>query len=221
MPINKICKSTEDVQNGHYIFLILKYFVQMKKIIVLLIVIAIASCNNKSTENETNDTKAVKAQNPCELFDVNQLANVFNIADNSLIEMYSHDKYENTKQCQFIWQEKAGSIEASQIMIDITHKTENMGTTFSRMLALDLKNGLTALENNQTIIIKPTPLNGFGNFAYHWEQPSFQNVQKIAFQVDNNYRVVITFNCHKNIKVSQNEIKNRLIKIGTIIKEKL
>ena len=32
MPVNKTFKPTENVQNGHYIFLNLKYFVQMKKI---------------------------------------------------------------------------------------------------------------------------------------------------------------------------------------------
>ncbi len=36
MTINKICKPTEGVQNGHYIFLNLKYFVQMKKTILLI-----------------------------------------------------------------------------------------------------------------------------------------------------------------------------------------
>ena len=33
MPINKFYKPSEDVQNGHYIFLNLKYFVKMKKLV--------------------------------------------------------------------------------------------------------------------------------------------------------------------------------------------
>ena len=198
--------------------------------VLFLIMLVLVSCNNKTENNSSEKTnnsvntsvnKVVIVQNPCELFDANQLANLFDIADKSLIEMYSRDKYGSTKQCQFIWQEKAGSVETSQIMIDITSKSEDMGSTFSKMLELDLQNGLPARENNQTLIIKPTPLEDFGNFAYHWAQPNFQNVQKITFQVNNEYRVDITYNTHGTNKIAASLIKSKLIQIGKTIKEKL
>ena len=198
----------------------------MQALMLLLLVSCSNKPENKSTENtnnipKTSSNKVATPKNPCDLFDENQLANVFGVADKSLIEMYSRDKYETTKQCQFIWQEEKGSVEGNQIMIDITSKTETMGATFSRMLELDLQNGLTARENNETIIIKPTPLENFGDFAYHWEQPNFQSVQKITFQVNNDYRVDVTYNSHRHINASTDIIKSKLIEIGKQIKQKL
>ncbi|GGC96156.1 hypothetical protein GCM10011508_24230 [Flavobacterium lutivivi] len=52
MPIDKICKSTEDVQNGHYIFLNFKYFIQMKSIVYaigILLSLVLFSCNSEPT----------------------------------------------------------------------------------------------------------------------------------------------------------------------------
>lgn len=201
----------------------------MKKV-VFIIVLAITSCNNKTENNtsentkndtETSENKVVTPKNPCDLFGTEQLVSVFDIQDASTIEMYARDLYGTKKQCQFIWPEEKGSVAGSQIMIDITSKTEDMGATFSRMLDLDLQNGLTARENNETIIIKPTPLENFGDFAYHWEQPSFQSVQKITFQVNDAYRVDITYNAHGTINASKDLIKSKLIEIGNQIKQKL
>lgn len=179
--------------------------------VLFLIMFVLVSCNNKTennasenTKNETEvlENKVVTPKNPCDLFNAEQLVRVFDIKNVSTIEMYARDQYGSKKQCQFIWTQEKGSVAGSQIMIDITSKTEDMGATFSRMLELDLQNGLSARENNQTIIIKPTPLENFGDFAYHWEQPSFQSVQKITFQVNNEYRVDITYNAHKSIDAS-------------------
>ncbi len=104
------------------------------------------------SDNEVVSPIEILPVNPCELFDANQLASVFNITDKSLIEIYARDKYASTKQCQFIWQESVGSVKGSQIMIDISHKTEDKGAAFSRMLELDLQNGLTARENNEPLL---------------------------------------------------------------------
>lgn len=203
---------------------------KMKKSLYLLILVVLVSCNNKTenntSENTKNDTetlenKVVTPKNPCDLFGTDQLVSVFDIQDASTIEMYARDQYGTKKQCQFIWPEEKGSVAGSQIMIDITSKTDDMGATFSRMLDLDLQNGLTARENNETIIIKPTPLENFGDFAYHWEQPSFQSVQKITFQVNDAYRVDITYNAHGTINASKDLIKSKLIEIGKTIKENL
>lgn len=199
----------------------------MKKGIALLVMLSILSCNNKTSENakdllDTSSNKEVTPLKPCNLFNADQLASVFNITDKSLIEMYARDEFRtNTNQCQFIWQEALGSVKGSQIMIDITHKYEDMGATFSRMLELKLLNGMNTQENNQIVTIIPTKLDGFNEHAYHWAQPSFQNVQKIAFQVRNDYNVEIMFNCHEGISVSQDAIKNKLIEIGKIIKENI
>ena len=200
------------------------------KLIQALMLLMLVSCNNKtesnSTENtnnatETSENKVVTPKKPCDLFGTDQLVSAFDIKDASTIEMYARDLYGTKKQCQFIWPEEKGSVAGSQIMIDITSRTEDMGATFSRMLELDLQNGLSARENNQTIIIKPIPLNGFGDFAYHWEQPNFQSVQKITFQVNNEYRVDITYNAHGTINASTDLIKSKLIEIGKIVKENL
>lgn len=202
----------------------------MKNSLCLLILVVLVSCNNK-TENKTSENtknvtetlknKVVTPKNPCDLFGTDQLVSVFDIQDASTIEMYARDLYGTKKQCQFIWPEEKGSVAGSQIMIDITSKTDDMGATFSRMLELDLQNGLTARENNQTIVIKPKPIENLGDFAYHWEQPSFQSVQKITFQVNDEYRVDITYNSHGSIKVSGELIKSELIEIGNQIKQKL
>lgn len=202
----------------------------MKKSLYLLILVVLVSCNNKTENNtsenkknvtETSENKVVTPKNPCDLFNTDQLVSVFDIKNASTIEMYARDQYGTKKQCQFIWTEEEGSVAVSQIMIDITSKTEDMGATFARMLELDLQNGLTARENNETIIIKPTALENFGDFAYHWEQASFQSVQKITFQVNNEYRVDITYNAHKSINASKDLIKSKLIAIGKTIKQNL
>ncbi|BCY28960.1 hypothetical protein [Flavobacterium okayamense] len=202
----------------------------MKKSLYLLILVVLVSCNNKTENNtsenkknvtETSENKVVTPKNPCDLFNTDQLVSVFDIKNASTIEMYARDQYGSKKQCQFIWTEEEGSVAGSQIMIDITSKTEDMGATFARMLELDLQNGLTARENNETIIIKPTVLENFGDFAYHWEQHSFQSVQKITFQVNNEYRVDITYNAHKSINASKDLIKSKLIAIGKTIKQNL
>ena len=204
----------------------------MKKILSTVLLVLALGCNTKNestnslndkkeTETTTSSIKNIKPVNPCELFNAEQLATFFDIADASTIEMYARNQYGTKKQCQFIWPEEKGSVAGSQIMIDITSKTEDMGATFSRMLELDLLNGLSARENGQTIIIKPTLLEGFGEFAYHWEQPGFQNVQKIAFQVRNDYRVDIMYNAYGAINASAAMIKNKLSEIGKQIKQNL
>lgn len=201
----------------------------MKTLILILSLLLLASCNSKTkdaTESEVvttekESTSTINAVNPCNLFSSEDLVKVFNITDASTVEMYARDQYGTKKQCQFIWQEEKGSVAGSQIMIDITSKSEDMGATFSRMLQMDLQNGLSARENGQTIIIKPTLLEGFGDFAYHWEQIDFQNVQKITFQVKNDYRVDIVYNAHEAIYAPKDIVKTKLIEIGKTIKEKL
>lgn len=200
----------------------------MKKIINIIVVLTLISCNTKAEKLSTTETfteepssKAIEAVKPCELFGIDQLASVFNIEDKSSIEMYDRTKSNTTKQCQFIWQEKDNAIQGSQIMINITHKSEDMGATFSRMLELDLEKGLSASENGKIIIIKPTPLEGFGDDAYHWEQLSFQNLQKIVFQVQNNYKIEILYNSHNGVNVEPNIIKNKLIQIGKTLNQQL
>lgn len=206
----------------------------MKSIVTTLAVILLLSCNNKTESSNTAETpsektttvqkssKEVTPAKPCALFGKDQLVEVFNIQAPNTVEMYDKEKFRsNTNQCQFIWQEAEGSVKGSQIMIDISHKTKDMGATFSRMLELDLQKGLTARENNQTITIMPTPLEGFGDFAYHWTQPNFQNVQIIKFQVRNEYDVKITFNCHEGVTVSHEDIKNKIIEIGKHIQKQL
>lgn len=53
MPINKTFKPTEDVQNGHYIFLNLKYFVQMKECIILFLFLI--NINSQAQTNSIED----------------------------------------------------------------------------------------------------------------------------------------------------------------------
>lgn len=179
------------------------------------------SLDKEAVTTKKESTAAIKTINPCDLFDTQNLVDVFGIADASTIEMYAREQNGSKKQCQFLWPEEKGSVAGSQIMIDITSKAEDMGATFSRMLQLDLQNGLSANENGQTTIIKPTGLIGFGKSAYHWEQPNFQNVQKITFQVENNYRIDITYNAHNAVNISKDLIKMKLIEIGKQIKQKL
>lgn len=63
MPINKICKLTEDVQNGHYIFINFKYFVQMKTILsTFLVIIALVSCNCQKPATESNIAESNKTK---------------------------------------------------------------------------------------------------------------------------------------------------------------
>lgn len=203
----------------------------MKTIVYRIILLLLISCNSTTDKKESNtvdskvkntSAKDVKPASPCELFTSENLASLFEIKDASTIEMYVRDAFrENTNQCQFIWPEEKGSIKASQIMVDITHKYKDMGATFSRMLELDIKNGLTAIENGKTITIKPMPIDDFGDHAYHWTQPSFQNVQKITFQVENNYRVDITYNSHAGVNIQESVIKQKLIEIGQQIKKQL
>lgn len=200
----------------------------MKSVLNTLIVLFLVSCN-ATTENsnpEENQTKVettneVKPVNPCDLFSSAQLVAIFDIKDAATIETYPRDKYNTTKQCQFLWPEEEGSVRGSQIMIDISSRTEDMGATFSRMLQLDLEKGLSASEDGKVVNILPTKLQGFGENAYHWAQPNFQNTQKISFQVRGEYRVDITFNCDEGIQVSQELIKNKIIQVGEIIYQKL
>lgn len=202
----------------------------MKHILYTVCLLIAVSCNNKtansaetpeSNKNEQPEKAAIAPINPCDLFNKEQLTTVFSIVDSTTIEMFARDKYGDSKQCQFIWPDEKESIQGSQIMIDISSKTPDMGATFSRMLELDKQNGLTARENNETIIIMPTSLQGFGDHAYHWEQIDFQSVQKITFHVRNEYRIDITYNAHKHINMPKEEVKNKLIQIGKIIKQKL
>jgi hypothetical protein len=202
----------------------------MKKNLYLLILVVLVSCNNKtennSSENTKNDietleSKVVTPKKPCDLFNSDQLVSVFDIKDASTIEMYARDQYGTKKQCQFIWPEEKGSIVGSQIMIDISCKSDDMGATFSRMLELDLQKGLTASENGKVITILPTSIKGFGDHAYHWTQPDFQQVQKIVFQVDDNYKVEITYTAHKQAKLAAEDAKNKLVEIGNLIQNKL
>lgn len=198
----------------------------MKSILNIFLVVLLASCNSiTDTSNanqlnaENSSTNEVLPVKPCELFSTEQLAFVFNIQDKSTIEMYDRSKHSATNQCQFIWPEEKGSLKSSQIMINITRKTPDDGSSFSRKLELDLQNGLSASENGKVVIIKPKEIEGFGNFAYHWAQPNFQNTQKIKFQLNDLYMVEILFN--SNTEVLPEDIENKLIKIGEILNQKL
>lgn len=196
--------------------------------ILLLLIVSCNTKNEKATPNEAEEatpataiSKDVHPIDPCTLLKSEQLATMFNIVNDSAIETYTRDMYGTTKQCQFIWQEEKGSVKGSQLLVIISSKEKDAGATFSKMLQLDIENGLSASENGEVINIKPTPLQGFGDNAYHWTQPNFQNVQKIVFQVNNDYKVEIMFNCHKEISIDQEDIKNKLIETGTLIKGKL
>lgn len=204
----------------------------MKLYLTLLFALLLIGCNTNSEKASTPSSsdaksstkvssKEVTPAKPCDLFGKEELAKVFNIQAQSTIEMYTREGGMNTHQCQFIWQEEENAVMGSQVMIDISHKTDDMGATFSRMLELDLQNGLSASENGQIVNIKPTTINGFGDFAYHWTQPSFQNTHVLKFQVENDYSVKLTFNCHEGITVYQDDIKSKLIEIGKVIQQKL
>lgn len=200
----------------------------MKSLLITSIVLFLVSCNatTEKSNPEGNETKLettteVKPVNPCDLFSSEQLVAVFDIKDPATVEMYPRDKYSTTKQCQFIWLEEEGSVKGSQMMIDISSRTEDMGATFSRMLQLDLEKGLSASEDGKMVNILPAKLEGFGENAYHWAQPNFQNTQKISFQVRNEFRVDITFNCHEDIQVSQALVKDKIIQVGKVIYQKL
>lgn len=201
----------------------------MKSILNTLIVLLLVGCNATTSENSNSaeeqtkveTTSEVKPVNPCDLFSSAQLVATFDIKDAATIEMYPRDKYNTTKQCQFIWPEEAGSVKGSQLMIDITSRTEDMGATFSRMLQLDLEKGLSASEDGKMVNILPAKLEGFGENAYHWAQPNFQNTQRISFQIRNEYRVDIIFNCNEGMEVSQELIKNKIIQVGKTIYQKI
>ena len=58
------------------------------------------------------------------------------------------------------------------------------------MLRIDLEKGLMATAQQ---VIKPTAIDGFGEFAYAWEQSAISKVSKIKFQKEERYLVEVMF----------------------------
>lgn len=200
----------------------------MKSALKILIIVLLISCNNKTdkknaieSKEEVTSAKEIKTINPCDIFSSEQLVTIFNIQTPGNIEVNPKSKYGSTLQCQFAWYDNKETSKSSQVIIDISAKTSDMGATFSRMLELDLEKGLSGTENGKVVVIMPEKIDNFGDFAYHWQQPSFQNLQKISFQLDNQYRVDITYNSYKGIGLTSDEIKNNLMQIAQLIKQKI
>lgn len=74
MPINKIYKPAENVQNGYYIFYNLKYLVHMKKI-VLLFIFFVTTTNIYSQQLSKNELKTKLAESTCECANSKDLTN--------------------------------------------------------------------------------------------------------------------------------------------------
>lgn len=163
-------------------------------------------------------TKDLELIQPCSLFNSKDLATVFGIGDMSTIEEFSRNKATNTNQCQFIWTESASSTKSSQIMIDVMVNLEGQKspTAYSRMLELDLINGLLGQQQQ---LIKPSPIADFGKSAYYWAQLEQEKVQKIKYQIDENYMIQIMYN--SNFEVPHDEVKKKLVQIGQQLNKKI
>lgn len=198
----------------------------MRPILNTILVVFLISCTSKKENTNSDNKKAVIEHevsekvalvNPCDLVSMDDIATAFGV-DSATIESYTRNPYPDTNRCEFIWNDPNDATKGSQIMITISSNLEikEMPSKFSNMLRMDLEKGVMGTKQQ---IIKPTPIDGFGTNGYHWTQPDFQNVQKIKYQVDEKYLVEVLFNAYKDVDAS--EIKNKLLKIGNTIKEKL
>lgn len=199
----------------------------MKTIYLLTLLLALAACTessspaaeetNESTETGTT-TNALSLINPCSIISTATIESTFDVAAPATLEMFERQPYDNMKQCQFIWSESEKSTKGSQIMVDIMVNMEGFEspTPYSRMLEMDLLNGL--LDRKQQLI-NPTAIGEFGKGAYYWVEGSADNVQKIKFQVNENYMVQILFN--SNFDVPYTDVKQKLIALGKTIKQQL
>ena len=82
MFINKICKPTEDVQKGHYIFLNIKYFVRMKKIFfnsISVLFFLVSFC--LYSQNQQNNKSAIFYLNKANNTNVNNKDSLFYYLD--------------------------------------------------------------------------------------------------------------------------------------------
>ncbi|KIX21894.1 hypothetical protein SY27_04205 [Flavobacterium sp. 316] len=200
----------------------------MKNIINVIVVVLLISCTTKKenskeeiNSNEVTTENVVSEKvvliNPCDLVSMDDIALAFGV-DTATIESYARNPYPDTNRCEFIWNDPNEVSKASQIMITISSNLEinEMPRKFSNMLRMDLEKGVMGTKQQ---IIKPTPIGGFGENAYHWAESEVQNVQKIKFHVNDMYLIEILFNT--SAIVNQEEIKVKLIQVGKDIKQKI
>lgn len=195
----------------------------MKTIIPFLCGLVLVACSSTDPTETTTESPEnsgslvdVKLIDPCSIITEDVLKTVFNVSDPSTIEMYAREKSTNAKQCQFLWTESTSSVKSSQLMIDIMSnmKGQESPTAYSRMLEMDLLNGLLGQQQQ---LIKPSPIADFGPGAYYWAQLEQDNVQKIKFQINENYMVQVMYN--SNFDTPETEVKKKLMKIGNQIKK--
>lgn len=194
----------------------------MKKL-TLLLSLFICACGSESNTNSTESQATAEAQfalelkNACDFISATDVTEMFNIQTEGM-ETYAKTPSPNQTTCQYIWQGTASPTSGNQLMITITMNDEKaeMPRRFSNMLRIHLQDGIMGVKQEN---IKPTPTEGLGEYAYHWEQLSFQNTQKICFQKDENYLIEVMHNANEAI---DNElVKTKLIEISKTLKIKL
>ena len=194
----------------------------MKKL-TLLLSIFVCACGSESNTNSTESQTTAEAQsalelkNACDFISAADVTEMFNIQTEGM-ETYAKTPSPNQTTCQYIWQGTASPSSGHQLMITITMNDEKaeMPRRFSNMLRIHLQDGMMGVKQEN---IKPSPVEGLGEFAYHWAQLSFQNTQKICFQKDENYLVEVMYNA--NEAVDNESIKSKLLEISNTLQTKL
>lgn len=196
----------------------------MKQLLFIFIGLAAVACSENDLSETTNssengvETKSATSSeatliDPCSIITVDKLCAVFMVNDPSTVEMYSREKYADTKQCQFLWTESQTSVKSSQLLVNITSKIdESNPTKYSRMLEIDLEKGLLG---SQQQIIKPESVSGLGKGAYFWAQLDEEKVQKIKFQIDEKYMVELMYN--SNFGVPHTDVRQKLTELAKVI----
>lgn len=196
----------------------------MKKIaFFLLIMIAQLSCSSETksetVESDTNSDKPTELvlKNACDIISVNDIAKLFT-TEVAGIETYAKTPSPTKSTCQFTWQKSDAPTSGSQVMITISLNDQKaeMPRRFSNMLRMDMQNGVMGSKQHK---IMPTSIEGFGENAYHWSELDFQNLQKIKFQVDENYYVEVFHN--GNTAGDAEATKAKLLEISKTLKSQL
>ena len=174
--------------------------------ITLLTVLTLVSCQTKKEnvqESETveiineKQTTALVSVNPCDLITKEEIVTIFSIPEISSLEQFEKTNGEDSKSCQFIWNDTVEIRKANQVTITIFLNNElaTRPSKFTDMLQVDLQKGVMGFGGQ---VIQPMNIEGLGNNAYEVNQKSNQLLHRIKFQKDNKYLVEITFNSNLN-----------------------
>ncbi len=176
----------------------------MKLILSCFVALLLAACGDSSTTAESSAveitagdaTQAVASGevavvDPCSLLADSAVAEVFEV-DAAGFERYARNPYPDTKRCEYLWSDPNNPIKGRQLTVTISAngEIEAMPRRYSNMLRMDIEKGLMATAQQ---VIKPTAIDGFGEFAYAWGQSAISKVSKIKFQKEERYLVEVMF----------------------------